>query len=75
MDPGTVIGYFSQDVGESVGRTALQEVLQGAGQVYELETKARAILDRLGIAESRQHLDKSNFSGGWKSSCKALKAL
>ena len=113
VDPGTVIGYFSQDVGESVGRTALQEVLQGAGRVYglglqmeemehtmgdavameqmsdeamekfmtrygevqmefqnlggyELETEARAILDGLGIAESRQHLDMSNFSGGWK---------
>ena len=113
VDPGTVIGYFSQDVGESAGRTALQEVLQGAGRVYglglqmeemehtmgdavameqmtdeameklmtrygevqmefqnlggyELETEARAILDGLGIAESRQHLDMSNFSGGWK---------
>ena len=33
---------------------------------YELETEARAILDGLGIAESRQHLDMSNFSGGWK---------
>ncbi len=113
VDPGTVIGYFSQDVGESAGRTAFQEVLQGAGKVYELglqleemehamgdteamgqmsdedmekfmarygevqmefqnlggyelETEARAILDGLGIAESRQQLDMASFSGGWK---------
>ncbi len=113
VDPGTVIGYFSQDVGESAGRTAFQEVLQGAGSVYELglqleemehtmgdteamgqmsdedmekfmarygevqmefqniggyelETEARAILDGLGIAESRQQLDMASFSGGWK---------
>ncbi len=113
VDPGTVIGYFSQDVGESAGKSALQEVLEGAGKVYELglqmeemehtmgdadameamsdeamekfmvrygevqmeyqnlggyelETEAKAILDGLGIAESRQQLDISSFSGGWK---------
>jgi ATP-binding cassette subfamily F protein 3 len=36
MDPGTVIGYFSQDVGEMSGRSALQEVLAGAGRVFEV---------------------------------------
>ncbi|MDC7240159.1 MAG: ABC-F family ATP-binding cassette domain-containing protein [Spirochaetales bacterium] len=113
VDPGTVIGYFSQDVGESAGKSALQEVLEGAGKVYELglqmeemehtmgdadameamsdeamekfmvrygevqmeyqnlggyelETEAKAILDGLGIAESRQQLNISSFSGGWK---------
>ncbi|MDC7232179.1 MAG: ABC-F family ATP-binding cassette domain-containing protein [Spirochaetales bacterium] len=113
IDPGVVVGYFSQDVGESAGRSALQEVLEGAGKVhelglqmekmeqtmgdsaameemsdeamerfmtrygeiqmdfqnrggYELETNARAILDGLGIPESRQSLDMAGFSGGWK---------
>jgi len=36
MDPGTVVGYFSQEVGEMSGRTAVQEVIQGAGRVYEV---------------------------------------
>jgi len=36
VDPGTVIGYFSQDVGEMSGQSALQAVLCGAGLVYEI---------------------------------------
>jgi ATP-binding cassette subfamily F protein 3 len=36
VDPGVVIGYFSQDVGEMSGRSALEEVLTGAGRVAEL---------------------------------------
>ncbi|HKL85394.1 MAG TPA: ATP-binding cassette domain-containing protein, partial [Treponemataceae bacterium] len=36
QDPGTVIGYFSQDVGEMSGRSALDEVLAGAGEVYDM---------------------------------------
>ncbi|MDA3957483.1 ABC-F family ATP-binding cassette domain-containing protein [Oceanispirochaeta sp.] len=113
IDPGVVVGYFSQDVGEMAGRSALQEVLEGAGKVhelslqmeemehtmadgeamekmsdedmdkfmnrygevqmeyqnrggYELENNAKAILDGLGIAESRQSQSLENFSGGWK---------
>ena len=113
IDPGVVVGYFSQDVGEMKGKSALDEVLEGAGRVhelsllmeemehtmsdtpamekmsdeamekfmdrygevqmeyqnrggYELESNARAILDGLGIPESRQKLSLENFSGGWK---------
>ncbi|MBF0409827.1 MAG: ABC-F family ATP-binding cassette domain-containing protein [Candidatus Riflebacteria bacterium] len=36
INSGLVIGYFSQDVGEMSGRTALQEVMAGAGKVYEI---------------------------------------
>jgi ATP-binding cassette, subfamily F, member 3 len=36
MDPGTVVGYVSQEVGEMSGRTALEEVAAGAGRVSEL---------------------------------------
>ncbi len=32
----TVIGYFSQDVGEMHGRSALEEVKAGAGKVSEI---------------------------------------
>lgn len=44
MDPGTVIGYFSQEVGEMSGRSALEEVLAGAGCVYEVG-KEMAVLE------------------------------
>jgi ATP-binding cassette subfamily F protein 3 len=36
VDPGVVIGYFSQDAGEMSGRSALAEAMAGAGRVYEL---------------------------------------
>jgi ATP-binding cassette subfamily F protein 3 len=36
IDPGTVIGYFSQDVGEMSGRSALQEVVAGAGNIWQI---------------------------------------
>jgi ATPase subunit of ABC transporter with duplicated ATPase domains len=33
VDRGVTIGYFSQDVGEMAGRSAVQEVMDGAGPV------------------------------------------
>jgi ATP-binding cassette subfamily F protein 3 len=36
IDPGVVVGYFSQDVGEMAGLSALEEVLTGAGRVHDL---------------------------------------
>ena len=33
IDPGTTIGYFSQDVGEMAGRSVVSEVMDGAGDV------------------------------------------
>ncbi|MBU0934666.1 MAG: ATP-binding cassette domain-containing protein [Spirochaetes bacterium] len=36
IDPGTVIGYFSQDVGEMQGGSALEEVLSGAGTLWSI---------------------------------------
>ncbi len=35
VDPGIVVGYFSQDVGEMSGHSVLNEVLAGAGRVFE----------------------------------------
>jgi len=112
IDPGVTVGYFSQEVGEMTGKSALQEVLSGAGRVhsigeeltgiehhlsesgekpvddhvmeklmnrygelqseyqhlggYDLETKAKTILDGLGISESRWENPVEMFSGGWK---------
>lgn len=36
INPNTLIGYFSQDVGDMHGRSVLQEVEAGAGRVYAL---------------------------------------
>ncbi len=36
IQPNTVIGYFSQDVGEMRGRSALAQVIASAGRVAEL---------------------------------------
>ena len=57
LDRGITIGYFSQDVGEMSGRSAVAEVMDGAGPVSavanelkELET-AMADPDRVGDME------------------------
>ncbi|MDD3904127.1 MAG: ABC-F family ATP-binding cassette domain-containing protein [Sphaerochaeta sp.] len=36
VDTGTVIGYFSQNVADMKGQSALDEVLAGAGAVYQI---------------------------------------
>jgi len=46
-DPGTVIGYFSQEVGEMSGRSALEEVLAGAGRVYDLGREMTGLEHRM----------------------------
>ncbi|MGM0598797.1 MAG: ABC-F family ATP-binding cassette domain-containing protein [Candidatus Rifleibacteriota bacterium] len=43
VNAGLVIGYFSQDVGEMAGRSALDEVLAGAGRVFEIGHKMHEI--------------------------------
>jgi ATPase subunit of ABC transporter with duplicated ATPase domains len=68
-DRGVTIGYFSQDVGEMSGRSAVEEVMDGAGPVStvaaELAELERAMADpdraaemedlieRYGLAQSR----------------------
>ena len=51
MDPGTVVGYFSQEVGEMSGRSALQEVLAGAGRVYEVGREMAELEHRMSDAK------------------------
>jgi ATPase subunit of ABC transporter with duplicated ATPase domains len=69
VDRGVTIGYFSQDVGEMAGRSAVAEVMDGAGPVSgvaaelsELETAMadpdqaddlEAIVERYGEAQGR----------------------
>ena len=43
VDRGTSIGYFSQDVGEMAGRSAVAEVMNGAGPVSEVLAEMKAL--------------------------------
>lgn len=54
IDSGTVtipekwvIGYFSQDVGEMKGRSALEEVLAGAGKISTLAAELKRLEEKL----------------------------
>lgn len=53
IDPGTVVGYFSQNVGELSGRSALQEVLAGAGSVYEIGRQLAEFEHRMGDSSAK----------------------
>src|SRR5215469_1386982 len=43
VDRGMTIGYFSQDVGEMAGRSAVAEVMDGAGPVSEVAAELREL--------------------------------
>ncbi|MBA1154850.1 ABC-F family ATP-binding cassette domain-containing protein [Microvirga mediterraneensis] len=43
VDRGVTIGYFSQDVGEMAGRSALAEVMEGAGPVSAVAAELREL--------------------------------
>jgi len=51
MDPGTVIGYFSQEVGEMSGRSALQEVVAGSGRVFDIGREMADLEHRMSAAD------------------------
>jgi len=69
VERGVTIGYFSQDVGEMAGRSAVMEVMDGAGpvsavaaQLAELEAgmadpdradEMEALIESYGLAQSR----------------------
>ena len=48
---GTIIGYFSQNVGEMQGRTALEEVIAGSGAVYEIGLELEKLEHRMADPE------------------------
>src|SRR6476620_5945445 len=43
VDRGVTIGYFSQDVGEMSGHSAVTEVMNGAGPVSEVAAELKAL--------------------------------
>ncbi|MFO1183177.1 MAG: ABC-F family ATP-binding cassette domain-containing protein [Bauldia sp.] len=57
VDRGVTIGYFSQDVGEMVGRSALAEVMDGAGPVSEVAAELRDLEAAMADPEKAGDLD------------------
>ena len=43
VDKGVTIGYFNQDVGEMAGRSAVAEVMEGAGPVSTVAAELREL--------------------------------
>src|SRR6186997_1964001 len=43
VDRGVTIGYFSQDVGEMAGRSAVSEVMEGSGPVSAVATELKEL--------------------------------
>jgi ATPase subunit of ABC transporter with duplicated ATPase domains len=48
VDRGVTIGYFSQDVGEMSGRSAVSEVIDGAGPVSTVATELKELEAAMG---------------------------
>ena len=48
VDPGVLVGYFDQNIGEMAGRSALAECMAGAGKVSEIGLELARMEDRMG---------------------------
>ncbi len=58
VEGDTVIGYFSQTVGEMSGNSALEEVLRGAGSVYEIGEELTSLEHRMADGLSDAEMDR-----------------
>ncbi len=56
-DRGISIGYFSQDVGEMAGRSAVAEVMEGAGPVSAVAAELTALETAMGDPERLDEMD------------------
>jgi len=57
VDRGVTIGFFSQDVGEMSGRSAVAEVMDGAGPVSEVAAELRELEHALADPDRADELD------------------
>ncbi|TIQ87792.1 MAG: ABC-F family ATP-binding cassette domain-containing protein [Mesorhizobium sp.] len=57
VDRGVTIGYFSQDVGDMAGRSAVAEVMDGAGPVSEVAAEMRALEAAMGDPDRADEMD------------------
>ncbi|TJV28096.1 MAG: ABC transporter ATP-binding protein, partial [Mesorhizobium sp.] len=58
VDRGVTIGYFSQDVGDMEGRSAVAEVMNGAGPVSEVAAEMRALEAAMGDPDRADEMDE-----------------
>src|SRR6476620_1074779 len=57
VDRGVTIGYFSQDVGEMAGRSAVAEVMDGAGPVSAVAAELKELEAAMGDPEQVDAMD------------------
>jgi ATPase subunit of ABC transporter with duplicated ATPase domains len=57
VDRGVTIGYFSQDVGEMSGRSAVSEVMDGAGPVSSVASELKALEAAMGDPDRADDMD------------------
>ena len=57
VDRGVTIGFFSQDVGEMAGRSAVAEVMDGAGPVSDVAAELHALEAALADPERMDEMD------------------
>ena len=57
VDRGVTVGYFSQDVGEMSGRSALSETMDGAGPVSEVAAELHELEHALADPERADEMD------------------
>ena len=57
VDRGVTIGYFSQDVGDMSGRSAVAEVMDGAGPVSEVAAELKALETAMGDPDQADDME------------------
>jgi ATPase subunit of ABC transporter with duplicated ATPase domains len=57
VDRGVTIGYFSQDVGEMSGRSAVAEVMDGAGPVSVVSAELKELEDAMADPDRADDMD------------------
>ena len=58
VDRGVTIGYFSQDVGEMAGRSAVAEVMDGAGPVSSVAAELKELETAMGDPDRADEMDE-----------------
>ena len=56
-DKGITIGYFSQDVGEMAGRSAVAEVMEGAGPIAAVAAELKSLEDAMADPARMDEMD------------------
>ena len=59
VDRGVTIGYFSQDVGEMAGRSAVAEMMDGAGPVSAVAAELKALETAMADPDRADDMDET----------------